>query len=147
MQAFGIPLLSCILFLHPPPPPPPPQPTSTWYRCPVFPCISAEGERGGRGGRESHGQRKQLRCGAPARSRLLFMPYMIKHSLWEGGRPMIVHQEQLFVSCTDCGAVFYALGFGGFLPVGPLTAPPPPRHHRSSTLQPLLYPRCTYLKG
>ncbi len=40
---------------------------------------------------------------------------------------MIVHQEQLFMSCTDCGAVFYALGFGGFLPVGPLTAPPPPQ--------------------
>ena len=38
---------------------------------------------------------------------------------------MIVHQEQLFVSCTDCGAVFYALGFGGFLPVGPVTPPPP----------------------
>ncbi len=39
---------------------------------------------------------------------------------------MIVHQEQLFVYCTDCGAVFYALGFGGFLTVGPLTPPPPP---------------------
>ena len=39
---------------------------------------------------------------------------------------MIVHPKQLFVSCTDCRAVFYALGFGGFLPVGPLPPSPPP---------------------
>jgi len=55
---------------------------------------------------------------------------------------MIVHQEQLFVSCTDCEAVFYALGFGGFLPVGPLTAPPPPPPqvlYAAATIIPSLY--------
>jgi hypothetical protein len=54
---------------------------------------------------------------------------------------MIVHPKQLFVSCTDCRAVFYALGFGGFLPVGPLPPPPPPARvlYAAAIIIPSLY--------
>ncbi len=52
---------------------------------------------------------------------------------------MIVHPEQLFMSCTDCGAVFYA-----FMPVGPSPPPPPPPPppqvlYAAATIIPSLY--------
>jgi hypothetical protein len=79
---------------------------------------------GGRG--ESHGQRKQLRCGAPARSRLLFMPYMIKHSLWEGGPPYDCSSRATFCVLHRLWSRFLCFGVWGIFASGPPHCPPPP---------------------
>ena len=60
---------------------------------------------------------------------------------------MIAHPKQLFVSCTDCRAVFYALGFGGFLLVGPLPPTPPPPPARVLYAAAIIIPSLYLFKG
>ena len=98
------------------------------------------GVGGGRG--ESHGQRKQLRCGAPARSRLLFMPYMIKHSLWEGGPPYDCSSRATFYVLHRLWSRFLCFGVWGIFASGPPHRPPPPPPqvlYAAATIIPSLY--------